>query len=132
MPKKLLWYSLLSALIVAVLHFISIQFYFYWTIWWIDNVMHFLGGLTIGFVTFLFFRLRYSLGLNANLKSLFIIVIPAVIIVGIGWEVFELFSGTTFPSDGESYWQDTTYDLIDDTLGAIVATFFVYKEKLHV
>ena len=48
-----------------------------------------------------------------------------------GWEIFEYLFDLAGSQLGETYWQDTTYDIIADTLGAIVASFIIYKKKLY-
>lgn len=67
------------------------------------------------------------------MRNVIYITVTLTLIVGIGWEIFERINGiATDISSGETYWQDTTYDLISDSLGALIASLIIYKKKLHV
>lgn len=117
---SLLYVSFAMVVVLATLHFIAEAFYFYWTIWWFDNLMHLLGGLSVGLVivwllfnTGLFSETRLS-----NLKFVFLVVV-LVLLVGIVWEIFEYLNDITQSFEG--YTLDTSLDLFFDTLGAILA-----------
>ena len=70
-------------------------------------VMHFLGGLSLGFL---------SLYLFYNSKIFFVSFFFAVLLGGV-WEVFEYVNDIIM----EPYFLDMTSDLIFDTLGALTA-----------
>ena len=88
--------------------------------------MHFLGGLIIGLISIFIF---YTSGL-VNLKKentliVFITTIGFVLIVGMGWELWEIFVGFTSILKDQT---DTIIDLIMDTVGAL-ASIFYFKNK---
>ncbi len=130
MKHKLLFLTFISVAVLATLHFIASAFYFYWTLGWFDNLMHFLGGFSIGLLSLWFY---FHSGIikklvpnqkQAILKSLFF-----VIVIGVGWEVFEYLNGLT--QSTESYPLDVIHDLIADSVGAIVAGDLASRKKLY-
>jgi hypothetical protein len=131
MKNKLLVFSFLSVALVASVNFLANFLYLYWTYWWFDNISHFLGGFAMGLFWFYMFRRFYSFDQGARFRNVLGVVFLMVIIIGVGWEVFEYVIGGANPSAGETYWQDTIYDLIADILGAFVATLIIHKNKLH-
>jgi uncharacterized membrane protein YjdF len=119
---SLIFISFWLMLLLAGLHFLAITYYFYWTISWFDNLMHFLGGLTGGFFAVWFF---FDSGLVFNIeptrRQAVYAALISVMIVGVVWEIFEYRFGVTGFEGLPGYEFDTTLDLIFDALGAIVA-----------
>ena len=116
-------YSLLSAalalsLLLAAINIVAISFYLYWTLWWFDNMMHFLGGFTLGFFAIYFFSSSISSGKISLTKGLVLSFI-GVMTIAVAWEVFEYVTGQTVST--EAYPLDVLHDLISDTLGALLA-----------
>jgi hypothetical protein len=116
---------------VALTNFVANYFYFYWIYWWFDNISHFLGGLAMGLFWFYVLRLFFRFGEEVSFMQVLKVVGLIVLVIGIGWEIFEYITGTANPSKGETYWQDTSYDLVDDMLGALVAALIIFKRKFH-
>jgi hypothetical protein len=112
----------LLIIVIAVLHFLAIKELYYWSIWWYDIMMHFLGGLWVAFFV-LWFNSWIPLPISPNTL---LRVVVAVIFVGILWEVYELVFGMTFVSD-DGYFIDTIQDFIMDTLGGIVGWFITRR-----
>jgi hypothetical protein len=115
--------------ILAVFNFIASAFYLYWTYWWSDVVMHFLGGLTGGLAAYwvLFHsghifngRLRSA---SATILSVFICVMAA----GLAWEAFEYVNGITDSHEGHSL--DVANDLILDGSGAVLAAMIGLRKR---
>ena len=123
--ESLLFVLLVLIFLIAVLHISAIELFWYWRVWWIDIVMHFLGGLWIAlaslWVTF------YS-GLVKNVRRtpgvFFIVTVVSAIVVGIGWEVFEFLSGAFI---GVGLSQDTFHDLFADLGGALTVFLFAVR-----
>ena len=117
---------------IAALHFLAINYYLYWMFWWYDIILHFLGGVFSGlFVLWLRYFSGY-LGAHAvpTLPRVFLFVGVSVLIVGIGWEVFEWVVGETFRMEG--YWKDTIVDVVLDLLGGIAAAgLFQSSHKIY-
>lgn len=110
------------AVLIGYLQVISIERDLYWTIWWMDVLLHFLAGLFIAYATFLFdFSIHGWREVGAgDLKRLFLVIL----FVGVGWEIFEYLNKIIEP---KNYWQDTFTDIIMDFLGAAAAYFFLVK-----
>lgn len=118
--------------VIATLHFLAINYYLYWMFWWYDIIVHFLGGVFVGLLAL---WLRYFSGyLGAHavpaLSQVLLFVGVSVLVIGVGWEVFEWVTGETFRAEG--YWQDTIVDVVLDLLGGFVATgFFQRSHKIY-
>jgi uncharacterized membrane protein YjdF len=128
---KLLVWTLVTIVLVAIVNYAASALYLYWTIWWFDNVVHFSGGLAMGFLTYWLFRKLYPVIQPLGIWKLILILLVFVMIIGVGWEIFEYIFNTALPSAGETYIQDTCYDLISDALGAVAAAVILYKSKLN-
>lgn len=114
-------------IIIGIFHHIALQFYLYWVFPWFDMLMHFLGGLWVGLVGIWYV---YFSGIikNINIKSarqmrIFSISIITVVIIGVLWEIFEVYSGVL--SIEENYWFDTSLDILMDTSGASAAFLYI-------
>ena len=115
--------SILAVLVclIALLHFTAMAFYLYWTLWWYDIILHFLGGAFVGLLAL---WLRYFSGYagiadSSRARSALYFVLCATLGIGIGWEVFERLLGLTYSVEG--YVFDTSIDLLMDCLGSLVA-----------
>lgn len=131
--RKALSSIFLLALAIVVLDSFGKFFSLYWSVWWFDIFMHFLGGAWVGLVLIALSRFA-----PAQIKKL----IPAhkashyfiaVLAVGIGWEIYEIFAGLV--KTPEPYYLDTLIDLVMDMLGAfVVRKMFVknfYNKKIQ-
>ncbi len=127
--KTFLKEFILMAIIVALLHKFALSFSLYWTLSWYDIMMHFLGGFLVGLgALFLFFGSGYIKATQKIQESflIFLILIFTVLVIGLTWELWELFVGFT---DVISDLNDTLLDLTMDILGCI-AVFFYGKNKI--
>ncbi|TSC71754.1 MAG: hypothetical protein G01um101448_1100 [Parcubacteria group bacterium Gr01-1014_48] len=106
-------------MIIAVLHFVALYFHLYWSLWWFDIVMHFLGGAWVA--AFTLWYLSHSLqSTYGKMKGAGVIVL-ATLCVGILWEVYEYFFGISLVGK-DAYIVDTTLDIIMDLTGALTAS----------
>ena len=96
--------------IIAFLHFVATEFYLYLAVTWFDIPMHFLGGVFLAGVFFVF------RGKSIRLALLWVLGI------GILWEIFELCIKVTFLADGMKYALDTGKDLVLDILGGWIGS----------
>lgn len=126
-----LFLTLICAIIGGALYYVGDLFYFYWTYWWFDVLMHFFvsftGGLGIFWGLFdsgFIFRERFE-----KRGASILLVFACVFSVGIGWEVFEYAYGINDSNEG--YVLDTIDDLILDSAGAIIAAALVSRRKNH-
>lgn len=119
---------LLVTIFIATLHHLALTYFLYWTFDWFDILMHFLGGLTIGlFALYVFFTSGYVKYPNDHWVVVLSVTVGAVLIVGLVWELWELFVGFTDVLQDRG---DTILDLIMDTLGALCA-YYYGKNKIR-
>lgn len=126
----MLWTFVL--VVIATLHILALEFSLYWLYPWFDIMVHFLGGLfTALFALWLFFESGY-VRINNNVQNALLVAGVSILVIGIGWEIFELVAGVPIE---DNFVLDTTIDLIMDVLGAGVAVFiFIHmyiKGKEH-
>ncbi len=108
---------------IFLLNDIALADYFYWKFWWYDIMMHSLGGLFIGgAVTWFFVRTDYAQKLSP--KNFLLLTALSVLIVGVGWEVFEYTNGFFLGEVNVAL--DTAGDLLCDVLGGI-AGWFIFR-----
>ncbi len=130
--KRLIFGSLI---LILVFHFlIAGHFYLYDKIWWLDIVMHLVGGawlaLVFEFIAKRFWNLSYK-----NLAVRLILGCGFVLIVGLFWEIFyeylfldvlifkkhpldQVFDPFNLP--------DTFKDLLNDVIGGIIVFCAMY------
>ncbi|MBI2618129.1 hypothetical protein HYW58_01620 [Candidatus Kaiserbacteria bacterium] len=126
-PLFITWFSLL--VLIALLHAAALEFFFYWTYDWLDILVHFLGGMFISLSALWFFFESGYVNLKKSVRNVFLASIGAIIIIGIGWEIFEVLAG--IPME-DNYALDTAIDMVMDILGALVASYAylrVYTKK---
>lgn len=120
----------ISALIVSILifiaHYFGIHLNWYVTLFGYDSIVHALGGAAIALCVLIsrsFLPRRYSHSLQ-KLSS----VIIGVVIIGIAWELFEIFYDLSV-QPGQPYWPDTIKDIIMDVIGGWVAYWSAISSK---
>ncbi len=107
---------------------------FYIRLWWWDIALHTSSGLLLGVLGFL---LVYMLNENANvelsMKPRFVAIFALLFAVALGafWEIFEFSVDQCFGTEMQkemlgdpSGLTDTMWDLIVDTLGALIISLF--------
>ncbi len=125
MNKKLLRNTTIVFIIIGILNYIGNKLLLFWTTWWHDMILHFLAGFVISMSVVLFYQafLRNS---KFTKKNIVLISILASLIIGVFWEIFEIYFSITSLSDGLLFWRDTISDIILDILGA----FFGIKHSI--
>ena len=106
------------------------MFSFYYTTTWYDSILHLVGGFWIGLVYLEWGKIRnekFALSEGEVFK-----VILFALMIGLAWEVFEVVydlslaeNSRFLPLNGGLF--DTAKDLILDMVGALIATFTVYR-----
>lgn len=114
---------LLVGIVVLGLHLLALKFFLYWTTDWFDILMHFLGGLLVGLTMITFMRRIHKEGEYINNKLLIASVVLAVLVIGLTWELWELFVGL---SDAIKDKKDSILDVIMDMIGASAAVGYYY------
>lgn len=112
------------SIIIAALHYIALTLFFYWTVSWFDIFMHLLGGFIIGLIAIFILLNNFRIGILEDKKVTLILVLSFVLIIGLGWELWELFFGLTNILEDKL---DTVIDLIMDFIGGYFA--FLYGKK---
>lgn len=108
---KILTSTLFTSVLFLGLHTTASAHAWYFHFWWFDILMHTLGGLILGLVGFWFF---IRLGYAGSDRSLFLKVLLGVLVIAIGWEIFEF----QYDIYGKgNYVLDTTLDLIMAVIG---------------
>ncbi len=105
---------LVALIVLATIHLIALNFFLYWHFFWLDIFVHGFAGaiVALGIFTVADFWPRFShRWLN------FIPVVTVVLVVGLAWEVFEIWNGIMIE---DNFLIDFTIDLIMDIFGGTI------------
>lgn len=125
----------LLALVVGilVLHILSIIYDWYHAYWWIDIILHLLGGAWVA-TLFFYVQERYVPSFVAMPWWFSIVVVVSfVMLVGVGWEWFEYWfdyfvAKDNFVLRAQLGLADTMGDLLADLVGGlIVGAYFIFR-----
>ena len=103
---------------IFITHFVATKLYWYSAIWWLDMLVHFLGGFWLGLVFLYFFPLQ-----DKSFRSICKIFLP-VFFIGIGWEVFEILVNDVIAQNLFDV-MDFTSDLFFDLAGGFCAILYI-------
>lgn len=127
-------FQLLAVIFVFAALFLGEVRSFYERYWWWDIALHASSGLLLGIVGFLLvYVLNESRNIDLQLRPGFVALFAFLFAVTVGtlWEILEFISDQTLgtnmqkPMRGDpSGLTDTMWDLIVDTLGALVISLF--------
>lgn len=116
------------AAVTFILYFfnaISIKFHWYTSVWWLDMLMHALGGLWTCFI------LLWFIPLKKDTKHYLVKIFLGILVVGIGWEVFEFLVNNKYLAKEPFDIVDTLSDIFFDSLGGISGLlYFSQRIKL--
>ncbi len=112
--------------LVYFLNYLAEIFYFHWTVWWYDVILHHLGGACAG-TAFLYFYFNFLIISKFEKLKAIKLTFIFVLFVGVVWEIYELLHGDTSFSDGIYYYRDTVSDLIADSNGGFFAVYLSFK-----
>lgn len=122
---------------------------FYYTIWWWDSLLHFVAGIGLGFIGFLtLYFLKKTGKFKASPGLLVFFTFCFAITMGVLWEIFEFFMDFFLGYNMQKAKNleliygykdtylgviDTMFDLILDTLGALIVSitgyFYLIKKE---
>lgn len=111
---------LLQAIVISVVgavHVSALEYSLYWHYIWLDLPVHFLGGMWIALISA--WLISYH-GWPITYK----LVMATVLLVGLGWELFEVAAGVPMESN---FAFDTTLDFIMDITGGTLGYFIARK-----
>jgi hypothetical protein len=126
LTKTLFKRAFLALAATAVLNWIAIKFYLYWTVWGADSVVHFFGGMCAALAVLWIFSEKSELK-NWSRGRILFAALGGAFLVGVLWEIFELHFGITALSDGARYFSDTASDLLMDALGGAAGFFSAWR-----
>lgn len=112
-----------SIIFLCVVNFLAMKGLWYYLFWYFDMPMHFLGGVVVLFLLIYVFYDKIKTQTNLPVISLLI----GVLVIGIGWEVFEyillnLYAGQPFSL------LDSLSDLFFDTAGGIFGILYINRK----
>ncbi len=105
---------------------------FYQRFWWWDKMLHTFSGVLLGLIGFIvIFYLNKEKRLRLSLSPFFVCLFAFVFAVAMGtlWEVYEFTMDSLFGTNmqiRETGVEDTMWDLIVDTLGALAVCVWGY------
>ena len=120
--SRLAWAAaVLWGLAVSVAHFGGLHYYVYWEVWWWDLLTHSTAGFGVAAFAYLLRPAAFR-----RPAALFLALPAFVLVVGLGFEVYERLFRTFWWSWSVSYYlEDTLLDLVMDTLGALALAVVV-------
>jgi len=119
-PRRILIFSLIISGVFLALHLLASKFFWYFSIFWFDMLMHFIGGFVVGTAYLLGNRF---LGRSQVRKKHLLIF---VLIISLLWEAYEYIVQYIFHIDGIATLADSISDLGFDMLGALLLIFVLY------
>lgn len=130
-------FQLLTVLFVFAALFLGEIRNYYGRIWWWDMALHTSSGLLLGIVGFLLvYVLNESRRIDMYLRPIFVALFAFMfaISVGVMWEIFEFAMDSLFKTNMQkpmlgdpSGLTDTMWDLIVDTLGALIISVLGWR-----
>ncbi len=124
MNKKLLLSACLLVLFIWLVNTSASYFYWYSAMWWFDIPMHIMGGMFLGLLAgALFFKKIRTL----SNKEALVVILLFVLIVGLGWEVFEYVVQTIIKGQQLASIPDSVKDMVMDLLGGLLTSLFVLR-----
>jgi hypothetical protein len=120
--KRLSFLLIICAIsvLVLVLHVTALKYFLYWRIRWFDIPVHFLGGLTIGFLSVV--PVIFSRTKDDSIKT---IAVFSALVVSLLWELFEFKIGLSRLS--HRFFYDTVSDISSGVIGGFVSAWLSVK-----
>ena len=129
LQKNILKSAFILSLVLGCAHFIAVHFVWYENLLWFDIPMHILGGSVLAFSILFACLFSPAFFPLENHRRLFSFVVSGVLVIGVGWEIFEYYAGLTHIAFG-SYQFDTVKDVFMDIFGASLScAVFVSSQR---
>jgi len=119
--KELFKKIAITIFLIFILNFIAGKFYWYYTIWYFDIIMHVFGGFFIALLLFWLFSVK-----EISFKII-IQIIFGVLLVGVLWELFEFVFNNVIAGDSFNS-LDSISDIFCDLAGSCFAITYFYKK----
>ncbi len=121
--RKLLFLQLYVLLAVAALHIVGTTLFLYWTFWWYDILVHFLASIWLGLLA------SWTSAMWGVPPRVWF-VLGCVIVVSLGWEVFEFGIGATqWSAFFRETSLDTAIDITINVIGGLVGLFLARRAQ---
>jgi hypothetical protein len=115
--KKLFKHIAYFIFFIFLMNLFADKFYWYFSIWYFDMLMHLLGGFWLGLIVIWFFNFQDISG------RLILQIILSVLFLGAGWEFFE-FIFNNFIAQNSFNSLDTISDIFFDLSGGALAILY--------
>ena len=126
MDRKKLAIRVLSLIaFIFAMNYLAIWLHWYYSMWWFDMPMHFLGGLWVGLA--LLWVLPQE---ESSLDKIFQVFL-FVLIIGVGWEIFEFIVNETLARNPFDL-RDTLSDIFFDISGGMTAMFYFLTRIMRI
>lgn len=123
--RKLFNRQALLVALIALVNFGAIKFHWYYSLWWFDMPMHFLGGMWVAMLI-----IWYLGDSKFSIESVGRVILGAFI-VGLAWEVFELLLNEQFVQNAYDL-PDTLSDIFFDLSGAFTAVLYTAMRIMNI
>jgi hypothetical protein len=126
------------SIFIFLAHIFAILTSAYWSIWWYDDVLHFVGGLGLGvFAIWLIYDSKLLKPLDWPFFFTAVIITSFAVFGGVLWEFFEFlfdkFIGYKSYADiAQLGLEDTMADLFFDLLGGLSSTLIILGRKFKI
>jgi hypothetical protein len=110
---------------------------YYDRFWWWDTMLHLFSGIIIGiFAFYLIYEMNKFEKIKLKLNPFFVALFAFCFALAIGaiWEIFEFTVDQTFNTNMQKGLHDTMWDLIADSVGALLVStlgYFKIKKRLE-
>lgn len=118
--KIVLKHLVILMFFIFIMDILAKQFFWYYSVWYFDMIMHFLGGFWVS----LFFMYVFNLS-DLSFKNLRNVIL-FIFLIGILWEFFEIFVNNYIGQEPFSI-LDTTSDIFFDLSGGVSAILYFFK-----
>jgi|SRR3989344_7693424 len=116
--EKLLKFLGFLIFFIFIVNLLANKFHWYYSFWYFDIIMHFLGGFWLGFGTI------YLLGIHRSIVNILLFVL----FLGLGWEVFEFLFNNIIAQNIFDM-ADSLSDIFFDTIGGLCAILYLWKRQ---
>lgn len=122
MHKKLLISACILVIFIWLINTLANKFYWYSAMIWFDIPMHILGGIFLSLISgAIFFKKLKSF----STKEKMVFILLFVLMVGIGWEIFEYVTQAIIKGVQLANFPDSIKDLLMDVVGGVIGFLFV-------
>jgi glycopeptide antibiotics resistance protein len=126
MRKKLSYYAFTLVALILLFQLLAFQFYWYYTVWWSDMAMHTAGGIFLALLIGIIAARHIQ---QQETRRAFQTILLWVLIIGVGWEIFEYIVQILFKPVPFANIPDSLSDIMCDILGGVIGAIFVVIQK---